>query len=270
MENKTELPKITIASIRKALQPREYDWWQGSLGRAIYPALATVILSIASLALGSPLTSLVGDKFLTVVIAPLALISLFFLNQASTTRRGIMSSTEGLRGPASFIRSYFKMLIREGEGDAKKKEKGENIKQAFINAVAILAKAMRPDIDLDTKGLTSDDATENLSDVSDPEKSAFGNGAFTQFTKEYFQPGSPYLRKNLPALNFSAWLLVGISITSVLFTKQIMEQVILCLVVYAFSAIIFLSINMMEVFGTKGSQIRVSEKVEELLNKLKD
>ena len=243
--------KLTAEEVKSMFEPRKAHWYEASFIIALLPAI-----------LGGALASIWGGKFgeivgssysASIIILPLALIASVVLSSSYRTRETILLQIQAVMACAEGLKSHL--------------ARNPKLKEAYLTAAFALGKFLRAETrsNREMRG-----AVRALHNAFGPEKTASGNGVIARFSLAYLTFGSQQIRTTPKAVIIAFVIFLVMAIVSVVFSRNMGVTFIMLGLIYSLSGIVLVSVNMVRVLGTRGSQYRVSELISSLLDGVED
>lgn len=245
--------RLEVRAVKERFPPRKAYFYERSFVVALLPA---IIALLVMLFWGGTFAENVGGGYSpAVAIIPLTLVSAIILSYAFSIRKDILTEVQKLKGEGEAIKTLFEIK--------------KDLRQAYLQAIDALAEILRGETngDYETKALA---AVNSLYTAYGAEDATRSNSVIPRFVSSYMLVISSKIRSSPQAIVIASILFLGAAAAPVLFNDKPVDQVALVVLTYAFSVLLMVSNNMLRVFGTKGSQLRVTETLNALLRGMED
>gem|GEM_PF-4925950 len=240
---------LTKKHILGKFVPRDKaEWYERSFAIAFVPVLVVVAVALISHAAkrhGWSLSDPTSNPNLLAVPAGLVVAAVFAA--AMRTNSAVQEKLEIARVASAIFRS----LTREQQ----------ELEQAFFRLIMSFGRVLRDNA-------PQEEMLENVTALSTAygaEKAASVNGALPKLCEALTFAVSKPVRNFPRAVSVAFWVFLSLVMIIPVFTSGVGSILTAAMLVYAFAVIFFVSQNLIQVFGTKGSQTRVSQILKDLL-----
>ena len=250
---------ISTKDVLAEFPPREEPHWTGrSFGLAFFPVIA--VLFVATF-LGGALKDWSDGTFSPGLLAvPAGLIVAALLSAALRIRSGVVEKLQAGKAAARILGT----LTKGGGESLEEISQLSHLHQAFLKLVLAFGKVLRNN----TPQEELLGAVDGLTSAYGAEKAATINGALPKLCESLVSVSSQTLRRFPSAVSAAFWVFLAVVMMIPVFSDAKglpATSLATMILVYAFSLIFFVSKNIIQVFGTMGSQIRVSDTIKDLL-----
>lgn len=252
---KKEEEDITREEVLEYFNPRpEPKFYERSFGAALIPTITSAIVIFVFS--GSLKEWSDGSFSPAILIIPVGLVGSVILAASFRVGNSVKEKLQSAKVAAHILGAL---------ADERKE-----VQQAFLRLVMAFGQVMR-------FGLAEEEflnATKNLSKAYDADKAASINGALPKLCDSLGSVVSSSIRTLPWQASLAYWIFLGALMLIPVFSGNkisaikdlfFASNVATVALVYAFSLVFFVSKNIFQVFGTKGSQVRVSDTIKALL-----